>query len=138
MHGSSDEAAPPPAPLPSRSPDGTVEMETLPQQALLYRLCADRNPLHSDPATARAAGFDRPILHGLCTYALAGRAVLSQWCDHDPRRLKRLFARFSAPVFPGETLQFQMYREGDAVQFRALAIERGKTVLDFGRAEIEG
>lgn len=135
--GVSDEALPSPPPIPSRVPDRTVKIGTLPQQALLYRLCADRNPLHSDPSTARAAGFERPILHGLCTYGLAGRALLSEWCDHDPRRLRSLFARFSAPVYPGETLQFEMYRESDAVLFRARVKERDKTVLDFGRAEIE-
>jgi acyl dehydratase len=135
--GLSDAALPPPEAVPTRAPDLVCEIATLPQQALLYRLCADRNPLHSDPATARAAGFERPILHGLCTYGLAGRALLAQCCGHDPGRLKKLFARFSAPVYPGETLQFEMYRTGAAVLFRARVKERDKTVLDNGRADID-
>jgi acyl dehydratase len=85
---------------------------------------------------ARAAGFDRPILHGLCTYGLAARAMLANWCDHDPRRLKSLFARFSAPVYPGETVRVEMYLEDNAVLFRAIVKERDTKVLDFGCAEI--
>ncbi len=136
--GITDVAPPAPAPVPTRAPDRDCEIRTLPQQALLYRLCADRNPLHSQPSVARAAGFERPILHGLCTYGIAGRVLLAHWAGHDPARLKSLFARFSAPVYPGETLLFEMYREGSAVLFRARVKERDKTVLDFGRAEIEG
>ncbi len=135
-NGLGDEAPAAPAAVPQRVPDRVCEIPTLPQQALLYRLCADRNPLHSDPEVARSAGFERPILHGLCTYGVACRALLSQWCDHDPGRLKSLFARFSAPVFPGETLRFEMYHEGDAVAFRARVTERDKVVLDHGRAEM--
>jgi len=99
-------------------------------------LCADRNPLHSEPAFARKAGFDRPILHGLGTYGVACHALLASVCDFDPSRLKSLFARFSAPVFPGETVRFEMYREDDAVAFRARVKERDRVVLDYGRAEI--
>ena len=135
--GITDQAPPSPATVPTREPDRTCSIATLPQQALLYRLCADRNPLHSQPDIARAAGFDRPILHGLCTYGIAARAVLAQWCNQEPRRLKSLFARFSSPVYPGETLHFDMYREGSEVLFRARVAGRDKTVLDCGRAEIE-
>jgi len=135
--GQSDPPLPVPQAVPTRAPDQLCEITVLPQQALMYRLCADRNPLHSDPAIAREAGFERPILHGLCTYGLAGRTLLAQWCAHDPSRLKRLFARFSAPVYPGETLQFEMYQEDSGILFRARAKEREKTVLDFGRAEID-
>lgn len=134
--GASDPAGPAPAPLPDGAPERTLEIRTLPQQALWYRLLADRNPLHSDPDTARAAGFERPILHGLCTYGLAGRAILATWCDHDPARLKRLYVRFCAPVYPGETLRFEMYRTAQGVQFRARALERDRVVLDFGCAQI--
>lgn len=136
--GRSDAPQPSPPKVPTGTPDAVVEIRTLPQQALLYRLCADRNPLHSDPATARAAGFEQPILHGLCTYGIAGRAILQAWCDWRPERLTRLFARFSAPVFPGETLRFEMYRTGEAgeIAFRALSAERSVTVLDAGRARI--
>jgi acyl dehydratase len=112
------------------------ELATLPQQALLYRLCADRNPLHSEPAAARKAGFERPILHGLCTFGVAGHALLAACCDYDSARLRRMFARFSAPVFPGETIRVEMYREGAAIAFRARVKERDKIVLDYGRAEM--
>jgi len=134
--GVSDPSPVAPPKVPQRDPDLTCELRTLPQQALLYRLCADRNPLHSEPAFARKAGFDRPILHGLGTYGVACHALLASVCDFDPSRLKRLFARFSAPVFPGETVRFEMYREDDAVAFRARVKERDRVVLDYGRAEI--
>ena len=134
--GVSDPSPAAPPKVPQREPDLTCELRTLPQQALLYRLCADRNPLHSEPAFARKAGFDRPILHGLGTYGVACHALLASVCDYDPSRLKSLFARFSAPVFPGETIRFEMYREDDAVAFRARAKERDRVVLDYGRAEI--
>lgn len=135
--GRTDTAAPAPPKPPTGTPDKLLDIRTLPQQALLYRLCADRNPLHSDPATAMAAGFPRPILHGLCTYGIAGRALLTAWGGGRPQSLRRLFARFTAPIYPGETLRFEMYGTGSAeVAFRAIAVERGATVLDAGRAEI--
>jgi acyl dehydratase len=134
--GVSDPSAASPPKVPQREPDRVCELRTLPQQALLYRLCADRNPLHSEPAAARKAGFERPILHGLGTYGVAGHALLATLCDYDPRRLKSLFARFSAPVFPGETIRFEMYREGTGIAFRARVKERDRVVLDYGRAEI--
>jgi acyl dehydratase len=136
--GAPDAAPPPPPKVPERAPDLVREIATLPQQALLYRLCADRNPLHSEPAAARKAGFDRPILHGLGTFGVAGHALLAACCDYDPARLKRMFARFSAPVFPGETIRVEMYRAGAAIAFRARVKERDKTVLDYGHAEISG
>jgi acyl dehydratase len=134
--GFSDPSPVAPPKVPQRDPDLTCELRTLPQQALLYRLCADRNPLHSEPAFARKAGFERPILHGLGTYGVACHALLATLCDYDPRRLKSLFARFSAPVFPGETIRFEMYREGGGIAFRARVKERDRVVLDYGRAEI--
>ena len=136
--GLTDVSPPAPAKPPTHAPDRVLEIRTLPQQALLYRLCADRNPLHSEPAVASAAGFARPILHGLCTYGIACRAVLASWCDSRPERLHSLFARFSSPVFPGETIRFEMYGDatGHHVQFRAIVLERGVTVLDAGRAEL--
>jgi acyl dehydratase len=136
--GATDAAPPPPPKVPERAPDLVREIATLPQQALLYRLCADRNPLHSEPAAARKAGFDRPILHGLGTFGVAGHALLAACSDYDPARLKRMFARFSAPVFPGETIRIEMYRAGSAIAFRARVKERDKTVLDYGHAEISG
>jgi acyl dehydratase len=101
-----------------------------------YRLLGDRNPLHSDPAVAEKAGLERPILHGLGTYGVACHALLRTCCDYDPQRLKNLFARFSSPVYLGETLRFELYREGACIAFRVRVKERDKVVLDYGRAEI--
>ena len=125
------------APTPEREPDAVCELPTLPQQALLYRQCGDFNPLHSDPAVARAAGFERPILHGLCTFAVAGHALLRTLCDYEPARLTQLQARFSAPVYPGETLRTEIWREAESVAFRTLAVERNVVVLSHGRAQID-
>jgi acyl dehydratase len=127
-----------PVPVPEGPPDAVTDIPTLPQQALLYRLLADRNPLHSDPATARAAGFERPILHGLCTWGMAGHALLAQYGDSDPRRMRSLYARFSAPVIPGETLRLETYRSDDGIRFRMRAAARDRTVLDYGHARIDG
>ena len=124
------------APTPERAPDAVCELPTLPQQALLYRQCGDFNPLHADPDVARAAGFERPILHGLCTFAVAGHALLRTLCDYDPARLTELQVRFSAPVYPGETLRTEIWSDADAVAFRTLAVERGVLVLSHGRARI--
>ena len=118
-------------------PDRRRKVRTLPQQALLYRLCADGNPLHSDPATARSAGFASPILHGLCTFAMAGHAVIAEWGDYEASRLRVLRARFSAPVTPGETLQFDMWRDEGGVSFQAYTKEGGTLVLSHGRAELD-
>jgi acyl dehydratase len=120
--------------LPTRAPDKTVSRATQPNQALFYRLCGDRNPLHAEPAFARRAGFPRPILHGLCTYGFACRAVLEAWCDFDPARLAAFDARFSAPVYPGETIATEMWRDGDTVSFRCRAAERDVVILNNGRA----
>jgi acyl dehydratase len=121
---------------PERAPDAVCELPTLPQQALLYRLCGDFNPLHADPAVARAAGFERPILHGLCTFAVAGHALLREACDYDPARLTSMRARFSAPVYPGETLRTEIWREADGIAFRTRAVERDIVVLSHGRAQV--
>ncbi len=121
---------------PDRAPDLCCDLPTIPQAALIYRLCADLNPLHADPAVARAAGFDRPILHGLATYGVAGHAILKTCCDYDPARLKSLGLRFSSPVFPGETIRTEIWREGARVQFQARVLERDKIVLSHGIAEV--
>lgn len=129
--------APVPRPKPpDRPPDEVLTFRTLPQQGLLYRLCADRNPLHALPEAARAAGYSRPILHGLCTYGIACRAIMARWCDHRPERLRSMFARFSSPVYPGETLRVEMYGMSSDVLFRVVAVERDLFVLDAGRAQI--
>lgn len=126
---------------PDRDPDHTVVDVTDADQALLYRLSGDRNPLHSDPSFARLGGFDRPILHGLCTYGFTGRALLHTLCGSDPSRLRSMEGRFSAPVWPGEELTVSMWStgEGEAV-FRTTAEgygEAGRTVLDAGRVVYE-
>lgn len=127
---------PAPHPIPERAPDASLDLPTVPQAALIYRLSGDYNPLHADPKVAAAAGFARPILHGLCTYAVAGRALLKLACAGDPARLTAMSVRFSAPVYPGETLRTQIWREGDVLSFRCFAVERALKVLDNGRAEI--
>lgn len=131
-------SGPSPAPhaLPERAPDVAVDLKTLPQAALIYRLSGDDNPLHADPDVAAAAGFERPILHGLCSYAVAGRAVLKACCGNDPARLKRFDLRFSAPVMPGETIRTEIWRDGSTVSFRARVVERDVVVLNNGRAEV--
>ncbi len=119
-----------------RAPDHVVEISTRPEMALIYRLCADDNALHADPAVARAAGFDRPILHGLASYGVAGRAILAAWCGNDPARLHAFNARFTAPVYPGETLRVESWKENGAIGFRVYAAERNLMVLNNGYAEI--
>ncbi len=131
------EGSPPPLPAtPERPPDQVCDLPTLPQAALIYRLSGDSNPLHSDPDFAAAAGFPRPILHGLCTYGVAGHAVLKHFCDYQPRRLKSFDLRFKAPVFPGETIRTEMWRDGDQVRFRSSVVEREVEVLTMGSATI--
>jgi acyl dehydratase len=130
--------APPPAKpaVPETRPDAVCDLGTLPQAALIYRLCADDNPLHAEPAVATAAGFPQPILHGLATYGVAGHAILKTYCSYDPAKLRSLSVRFSAPVFPGETIRTEMWKSGDRVQFRAKSVERDIVVLSHGTADI--
>jgi acyl dehydratase len=127
---------PAPHPIPDRPADESCELATLPQAALIYRLSGDRNPLHADPAVAEKGGFPRPILHGLCTFGVAGHALLRAVCDYKPERLRSLQGRFTAPVFPGETIVTEIWRDGGSVSFRASVKERGKVVLDHGKATI--
>lgn len=122
--------------IPPRQPDCAVEVTTLPQAALIYRLSADLNPLHADPAVARSAGFERPILHGLATFGVAARALVAGCCGGEPARLRELGARFSAPFFPGETLRADIWREGEAVQYRCVAVERNVVVISNGAAKV--
>jgi acyl dehydratase len=122
-------------PLPAREPDEVVSYATRPDQALLYRLSGDRNPLHSDPVFAKRAGFDRPILHGLCTYGFTGRALLHSVCASDPARFGAMRARFSKPTMPGDTLTISIWDIGtDAPGFYRFRTEtqRGETVIDSG------
>lgn len=120
----------PPAAIPDRAPDRVVEIPTLPQSALIYRLSGDVNPIHADPEAARAAGFERPILHGLCTLGIATRAAIEAYADDAPDRLVGLSLRFSRPVYPGETIVSEFYETGDTIQFRARVGD--VTVLDRG------
>lgn len=115
-----------------REPDVVVESPTLPQQALLYRLCGDRNPLHADPGFAAAAGFDRPILHGLCTYAVVLKAVIDAVLDGDPQRVRSWSARFAGVVFPGETLRSRIWHDGEQYLVDVRAVERDAPVLANG------
>lgn len=110
--------------LPDREPDVEVDVPTLPQQALLYRLCGDRNPLHSDPEFAKAAGFPAPILHGLCTYGIVCKAATDAVLDGDAARVKAFRARFAGVVFPGETLRVRIWRDGDRLLITAAVVER--------------
>jgi acyl dehydratase len=123
--------------MPAREPDIVDERAIPLQAALIYRLNGDRNPLHADPEVARKAGFPRPILHGLCTFGYAGVALLRHCCHYDASQLKSMETRFSAPIMPGETLRTEIWRDGNLVSFRALAMrERDAVVLDNGRAEL--
>jgi acyl dehydratase len=122
--------------VPDRQPDAICDLSTLPQQALIYRLSGDDNPLHADPQIAYEAGFARPILHGLCTLGIAGHALMKLCCGYDPARFKGLALRFSAPVFPGETIRTEIWRDGDRVSFRARALERDVVVLNNGRLDL--
>jgi acyl dehydratase len=116
---------------PTGEPDRSITVTTRPDQALLYRLNGDRNPLHSDPAAAAAAGFPRPILHGLATYGIATRVLLRDLLDGDPARLGTISARFTKPVFPGDNLRLQIWRSGTSALFRVVN-EAGASVLDRG------
>jgi acyl dehydratase len=122
-----------PAP-PSRPADHVVDFATLPRQALLYRLCGDRNPLHADPDFAEAAGFHQPILHGLCTWGHACHAVVQACTGYRPERVRSFAARFSAPVFPGDRLTTHIWEEDDGVHFTTSVPERDTVVLTNGFA----
>ncbi len=132
--------SPPPHPVPERAPDIVCDIATRPEMALIYRLSGDYNPLHAEPAFAKAAGFPRPILHGLGTFGIAGRAILQSLCGYDPARLVAMQGRFSAPVFPGETIRTEMWQEGSqegpSVSFRCRVIARDVVAITNGRAEI--
>jgi acyl dehydratase len=118
--------------VPGRKPDHQVTYATRPDQALIYRLSGDMNPLHSDPDIAKIAGFPKPILHGLCTYGFSGRALLSALCGNDPARFRAMEGRFSKPVFPGEVLTVKMWVDGQQALFQTFN-PAGDVVLDQGR-----
>jgi acyl dehydratase len=123
-------------PAPEGGPDFTLDLPTRPEQAFIYRLSGDYNPLHVDPAIARLAGFERPILHGLCSYGVVCRAVLKLLCDNDPARLRVLNVRFASPVYPGETLCVEVWRQGSGVAaVQARVANRDVTVISNGYVE---
>jgi acyl dehydratase len=119
---------------PEREPDHEVTYPTRIDQALIYRLSGDRNPLHSDPKFAAMAGFDRPILHGLCTYGFTGRGLLHALCGGDPALFRSMTGRFSSPVFPGEALTVRIWVEGDGDAVFQTVGGDGRVVLDAGQA----
>lgn len=130
--GGPSEGQPEPHEVPSRKPDLSVDISTRPDQALLYRLNGDRNPLHSDPESARRSGFPRPILHGLCTYGITCRAVLQAITDFDPEQIYSHQARFSAPVFPGDTITVDLWKDAKNISFEARVKDRNATVIKNG------
>ena len=130
--GGPSEGAPEPHAVPTRKADLSVDFSTREDQALLYRLNGDRNPLHSDPDFARRAGFQRPILHGLCTYGITCRAVLQAITGFDPDQILSHQARFSAPVIPGDTITVDLWRDGPNISFEARVKDRGVTVIKNG------
>lgn len=135
--GSAGNRAPAPAhELPTRAPDAICDLATLPQAALIYRLSGDDNPLHADPSVAAAAGYPRPILHGLCTMGVAARAVVRSLPEGGASRLGAMRVRFTAPVFPGETLRTEIWVDGSVVSLRTRAIDRDVVVLDRGRVDL--
>ena len=130
--GGPSEGQPEPHTIPSRKADLSVDIPTREDQALLYRLNGDRNPLHSDPDSAKRSGFPRPILHGLCTYGITCRAVLQAITGYDPDQILSHQARFSAPVFPGDVITVDLWKDGRNISFEARVAARNATVIKNG------
>ena len=135
--GGQADGAPQPHPLPERAPDAVCEMPGRADQAMVYALCGDRNPLHRDPEFARKAGFDIPILHGLCSYGIACHAVLKTMLDYDQTRMTGFDVRFSSPVFPGETQVVEMWQDGNVISFRVRIKERDVVSINNGKCTIK-
>ena len=123
--------------IPSRKPDHELSYDTRADQALIYRLSGDMNPLHSDPDLAKSVGFPKPILHGLCTYGFTGRALLAALCKNDPARFRSMEGRFSKPVYPGDSLTVKMWVDGSSALFQTVT-QNGDVVLDQGRFGFAG
>ncbi len=134
--GGPSDGEPPPHQVPQRAPDLSLDFPTRPDQALLYRLSGDRNPLHADPGFARMVGFPRPILHGLCTYGITCRAILQAYTDFDPAPVRSHQARFSAPVFPGEVITVDLWRDADVISFEAKVKAREAIVIKNGMTQL--
>ena len=131
--GGPSEGQPEPHRVPTRAPDKSVDIATRPDQALIYRLCGDRNPLHSDPEFAKRAGFAKPILHGMCTYGITCRGVLQTFADYDASAFRQHAVRFSAPVIPGDTVTMDMWKDGNVISFEAKVKARNVTVIKSGK-----
>jgi acyl dehydratase len=125
---------PPPAAVPQTAPDKICDLPTPPNLALLYRLNGDENPLHADPQRATVAGFDRPILHGAASFGIAAHAILRSVADYRPERLASIEARFSKPVFPGDTIRTEVWPQGERVAFQCRVVGRNDIVLSNGLA----
>ena len=123
--------------IPDGEPDYVCEVSTKPDQALIFRLSGDYNPLHSDPNFAKAAGFEKPILHGMCTYGIACRSLVDEICENDATKLKRFDCRFSSPVYPGETIITEMWKKDKMIYFNSKVKERDKLVIKNGVSEIK-
>jgi acyl dehydratase len=134
--GGPKDGAPAPHPIPDRAPDLVQACDTRPDQAFIYALSGDRNPLHRDPNVAKMAGFPRPILHGLCSYGTACRAIVSTICKYDAAKIVGFDVRFSAPVFPGETIVTEMWVDGPIVSFRSKLKERDVVVINNGKCTL--
>ena len=134
--GGQSDGAPVPHPLPDREPDAICEMPGRKDQAMVYALCGDRNPLHRDPEFAKRAGFDVPILHGLCSYGIACHAVLKTMLDYDQTRMTGFDVRFSAPVFPGETQVVEMWKDDNVISFRVRIKERDVISINNGKCTV--
>jgi len=122
--------------VPTRAPDLSCDLPTRPDQALIFRLSGDFNPLHADPAYARRAGFDAPILHGRCTYGIACHAILKTICDYDFTLIAGLDVRFSSPVYPGDVVTTEMWQDRNIVSFRCRVKARDVTVIDNGKCTL--
>src|ERR1019366_3377827 len=127
------EGQPEPRTVRTRSPDKSIDISTRPDQALIYRLCGDRNPLHSDPEFAGRAGFPRPILHGMCTYGISCRGILQTYADYDASAFKQHAARFSSPDYPGETVTLDLWKDGNVISFEARVKARNVAVIKSGK-----
>ncbi len=135
--GGDSEGAPVPHTLPDREPDNVIEMPQRSDQAMVYALCGDRNPLHRDPGIAKKAGFDVPILHGLCSYGIACHGVLKGMLDYDQTQVTGFDVRFSSPVFPGETQLVEMWKDDNVISFRVRIKERDVISINNGKCTLK-
>ena len=135
--GGPNDGAPTPHSIPERKSDDEFFADTEPNQALIYRLSGDRNPLHSDPEIAKAAGFDAPILHGLCTYGTACRTIISNVCNYDSTLIEEFNVRFSSPVYPGEKISTEIWKDDNVISFRCWVRDRNVMVLNNGKCVLK-